>query len=142
MFDQNGWAKVEMGAFVYLDDSCDEFAKASCILSVYYVRLMDNRICKVITDHNYHDRKIALFGYRYDILEYSNLEFDSNMIECGRPVLNDWSIYADSFSPRPEIRILEPSKLYYDKAVLCFVDALPDDVACYVNDEVGFEYAI
>ena len=142
MFDEKGWVKVEMEAFVYLNDSCDELARDSCKLFIYYVKLADGRICKVITNHEYQNQKIDLFGYRYDILMYNNLEFDSDMIECGRPVLNDWSKYADYYNPRPEIRILESGKIYYSRAAICHAEALPDDIIEFINNEVGFAYAV
>jgi len=132
---QNGWAKVEMESIIFPDGL--QFESVECyFLPIYYIKIGDGRICKIIASHDIDD------GYRCDILDEERLGFDSWMVECRKRVIDDKAEYADSFLNNPQIRIIEPGKVYYDKTSLCDSESLPIDVIRFIREKVNCEYAM
>lgn len=138
---QTGWAKIEMESIVFFDDSQPLSGECS-LLPIYYVRLADGRVCKLIPNHDIDNVTDFVGGYHYDILNESSLDFDSWMVECNKRVIDDQAEYSDSTLDNPQIRIAECDRVYYGKTSLCSCESLPVDVIQFLEDEVACKCAV
>lgn len=133
---QQGWAKVELESILLIDESLKSCSKFD-LLPIFYIKIGNGCILKTILDND-----LCNCGQSFLISDY-DLEFDSFLIDEGRPVLDDGLDYADSFSSSPAIPIPEPGKPHYRKAIICNnEEILPSKIVFFIKKEVYSEFNV